>query len=263
MRKAAAGMLALAGLAALGAGGCMKRKERLPATPYPKAKLAYRVNNCVYMDLNHAGEPEKGVCYGTTGEPMLVADYDGNGTADLALRREGTLFIDSRNDGETHDSVLDLGFIGDAGALLAADFSGSADHRGRASVCVVRGDRCRIQGPWPAKQPEHRVIPGQEYFAGRWKPDEPARLGARIGNCVDLDDAGDDRPDRHICYESLGNVDQVLVGDWNGDGRDDLILRRGPCVFVDTRLDGTHTDTHCMTSPQGFAEYFAGSWDGK
>lgn len=263
MRMATVGTLALIGLAALGTAGCLRKKDRLPATPYPKAKLAYRVANCVYMDLNHAGEPDRGVCYGQAGEPMLVADFDGNGTADLALRSAGLLLIDNRNDGDTHESQIDLGWIGDANGMLVADFSGSADHPGHASVCVIRGDRCRIQGPSSDGQPERRVVPGEEYFAGRWKPGKSARLGARAGRCVDLDDAGDDRPDRHICYEYLGTIDQVLVGDWNGDGTDDLILRRGDCVFVDTRLDGTHTETQCMASQRGPAEYFAGSWDGK
>ena len=55
MSKAAAGPLALLGLVALGAG--CRKEPPLSATRYPKAKLAYRVGNCVYMDLNHAGRP--------------------------------------------------------------------------------------------------------------------------------------------------------------------------------------------------------------
>lgn len=264
MKIAAVGMVALIVLAALAAAGCMKKRERLPATPYPKAKLAYRLNNCVYMDLNHAGEPEKGVCYGDAGEPMLTADFDGNGTTDLALRRAGVLLIDTKDDGDQHEKVVDLGWVGDARAFLAADFTGTAEHRGPASLCVIRGDRCRIQA-LPSGAPAQRerwVFPGEEVFAGRWQANGPARLGARIGRCVDLDDGGDDRPDKHICYEDLPSIDQVLVGDWNGDGRDDLILRREGCVFVDTRLDGTHTETQCMASKRGTGEYFAGSWDG-
>lgn len=33
-------------------------------------------------------------------------------------------------------------------------------------------------------------------------------------------------------------VDQYLVGDWNGDGRDDLAYRQGSTVFMDTNADG-------------------------
>jgi hypothetical protein len=264
MRNAAAGSLALLGLVALGAGGCRK-KDQLPATPYPKAKLAYRVGNCVYMDLDHAGEPEKGVCYGNPGDVMMVADFDGNGTADLAVRREGQLLIDTRNEGEAHDSFLDLGDVGGARGFLVADFSGSARRREPASVCVIHdpGETCRIQGTPAARATEHRLLPGLEPFAGRWRPLGPARLGVRTGNCVRLDEGGDERPDKDLCYQDLGSIDQVLVGDWNGDGRDDLVLRRGPCVFVDTRLDGTHTETQCLGEDRGATDYFVGSWDGK
>jgi hypothetical protein len=256
MRKVAALALVLA-LAAC------RRKDRLAEAPYPQAKLAYRIGNCVYMDLNHAGEPEKGICYGDRGEPMLAGDFDGNGTTDLAVRRAGLLLIDTADDGQGHDAVLDLGDVGDASHYIVGDFSGTADRRGRASVCVVRGDRCRVQGGPGAAQADHPLGPGMEPFAGRWRKGGPSRLGARSGLCVDLDENGDDRSDRHLCYEDLGSIDQVLVGDWNGDGRDDLVLRRGSCVFVDLRLDGTHTESQCLGEGRGASDYFVGSWDGK
>lgn len=246
---------------ALALAGCRK-KDRLDPTPYPKAKLAYRVGNCVYMDLNHAGEPEKGICYGDRGEPMMAADFDGNGTADLAVRRGGLLLIDTADDGQGHDAAIDLGDVTGAGPFLAADFTGTADHRGHASVCVARGERCRIQGgPGPAV--EHALGRGEEYFVGRWRKDGPARPGVRSGRCLDLDEDGDGRPDKHLCYEDLGTIEQVLVGDWNGDGRDDLVLRRGSCVFVDLHLDGTHEESQCLGEGRGATEYFLGSWDGK
>jgi hypothetical protein len=248
-------------VAALAAPGCRKR-DRLPPAPYPQAKLAYRTGNCVYMDLNHAGEPEKGICYGDRGEPMLVGDFDGNGTADLAVRRGAGILIDTADDGQGHDTYIDLGDITNAGTFLVGDFSGTAAHRGRASVCVFRQDRCRIQGtPGPAA--EMPVGRGEEPFAGRWRAEGPARFGMRIGRCVDLDEDGDGRPDKHLCYEDLGSIDQVLVGDWNGDGRDDLVLRRGSCFFIDLRLDGTHTESQCLGEGRGATDYFVGSWDGK
>ena len=259
---ASAAVLVFLGLA-LALPGC-RRRDRLPSTRYPKAKLAYRVGNCVYMDLDHAGEPERGICYGDRGEPMMAADFDGNGTTDLAVRRQGLLLIDTKDDGEGHDSAIDLGSVGDASGFLVADFTGTADRRGAASVCVIHGGgTCRIQGSPAARAPEHRLLPGSEPFAGRWQPQGPARLGARTGRCVDLDETGDERPDKHLCYEDLGSIDQVLVGDWDGDGRDDLVLRRGPCVFVDTRLDGTHAVTQCLGEHRGATDYFVGSWDGK
>ena len=253
------------GVAALGVvlalAACGKRKPA-PA-PYPKAKLAYRVGNCVFMDLNHTGEPEKGICYGERGEPMLAGDFDGNGTTDLAVRREGMLLIDTANDGQGHDAAIDLGDVGGAGGFLVGDFSGTAARRGHAAVCVVRGDRCRTQGsPWVVGK-DHPFGTADEPFAGRWRKDGPAHLGARRGLCVDLDEDGDDRLEKHLCYEDLRSIDQVLVGDWDGDGRDDLELRRGSCVFVDVRLDGTHDESQCFGEGKGATDYFVGSWDGK
>jgi hypothetical protein len=243
--------------------GC-RRRDPLPSSRYPRAKLAYRAGHCVYMDLNHSGDPEKGLCYGYPGEPMMAADFDGNGTADLAVRREGLLLIDTKDDGQGHESTTDLGPVGDAQGFLVADFSGTADRRAPASVCVIRGGgSCRIQGSPATRGLERRLPPGLEAFAGRWDPRGPARIGVRSGLCVDLDDGGDERPDTHLCYEALGSIDQVLVGDWDGDGRDDLVLRRGPCVFVDTRLDGTPTESQCMGEHRGATDYFVGSWDGK
>jgi hypothetical protein len=241
--------------------GC-RQPDRLPSTPYPKAKLAYRAGKCVYMDLNHAGEPEKSICFGDQADPMMAADFDGNGTTDLAIRRLGVVLIDTADDGESEEGVIDLGGVGDASGFLVADFSGSADRRGPAQICVIRGGRCRIQESAPGPGPDRLLLQGTEHFVGRWTPDGPARLGARTGNCVDLDEAGDGRPDKHLCYEDLGSIDQVLVGDWNGDGRDDLILRRGPCVFVDMKLDGTHTESQCLGENRA-TDYFVGSWDGK
>lgn len=239
-----------------------RKKDRLDPTPYPKAKLAYRVGNCVYMDLNHAGEPEKGICFGDRGEPMLAADFDGNGTTDLAVRRGAGLLIDTANDGQGHEAWLDLHEVADASYFIAADFTGTADRHGRASVCAIGPGLCRVPG-MPAGTGRHVLGPGDEAFAGRWRKDGPARIGIRTGLCVDLDENGDDRSDKHVCYEDLGAIEQVLAGDWNGDGRDDLVLRRGNCVFVDVRLDGTHSETQCLGQGRAVTDYFVGSWDGK
>jgi hypothetical protein len=228
----------------LAVAACKRREPRLPATPYPKAKLAYRVGNCVYMDLTHSGEADKGRCYGVPGEPMLAHDFDGNGTADLAVRRGSLLLIDTANDGRNHEATLDLGDVAGATQFVAGDFSGTASRPAPATVSVRRDQE-------------------GEHFAGRWRAEGPARFGVRRGECVDLDEDGDERPERHLCYAALAPIDQVLVGDWNGDGRDDLLLRRAACVFVDTKLDGTHTEKQCFGEGKGATDHFAGSWDGK
>ena len=128
----------------LALAGCKKREPRLPATAHPKAKLAYRTGNCVFMDLNHTGVADRGRCFGLPGEPMLAADFDGNGTADLAVRRGRTLYIDTANNGGAHEKTLDLGSVKGATQFFAADFAGTAAYRGKATVAVVRGYRVRL-----------------------------------------------------------------------------------------------------------------------
>jgi hypothetical protein len=36
-----------------------------------------------------------------------------------------------------------------------------------------------------------------------------------------------------------------LVGDWDGDGRDNIAVRRGNCVLMDVNYDGTHDREQC------------------
>ena len=165
------------------------------------------------MDLNHAGEPDKGVCYGQACEPMTGRPTTtATGPRTWPSRRAGVLLIDSGNDGDTHESARSTSAgSGTPPGCWWPISRARPDKRGRASVCVVRGDRCRIQGE-SVEQPERRMIPGEEYFAGRWKPGGPARLGARVGRCVDLDDTGDDRPDKHMCYEDLGTSTRCWWG---------------------------------------------------
>jgi hypothetical protein len=247
----------------LALGACRKRDPPLPRTPFPKAKLAYRLGNCVYMDLTHSGGPEKGRCFGFPGQPMVAHDFDGNGTADLAVVSEGQLLIDTANDGQGHEAAIPLGEFAPGDQLIPGDYSGTATHRAPALVAVRRGSRLHLQGPAGAAGERTFGDGSGEYFSGRWGKDAPARFGVRHGACVDLDQDGDDRPDRHLCYPEAGAVDQVLVGDWNGDGADDLILRRGACVWVDMNLDGSSDARQCFGADKPATDYFAGSWDGK
>jgi hypothetical protein len=53
------------------------------------------------------------------------------------------------------------------------------------------------------------------------------------------------------CYGNGNSEDEYLVGDWDGDGRDNLAVRRGHCVFMDTNFDGAHDIVQCYGNGTG------------
>jgi len=60
---------------------------------------------------------------------------------------------------------------------------------------------------------------------------------------------------------SLGQ-DQYLVGDWNGDGKDDIAIRSGSRIAMDTNGDGV-PDTHLVFgNGDSESQYLVGDWDG-
>lgn len=56
--------------------------------------------------------------------------------------------------------------------------------------------------------------------------------------------------------------ESFLVGDWDGDGRSNLAVRRGHCVLMDTDYNGVANTTHCYGNGDDEDEYLVGNWDG-
>ena len=57
--------------------------------------------------------------------------------------------------------------------------------------------------------------------------------------------------------------DLYMVGDWDGDGRDNLAVRRGSDLYLDTDFDGLADITHPYGDGDDEDEYLAGDWDGQ
>jgi hypothetical protein len=62
----------------------------------------------------------------------------------------------------------------------------------------------------------------------------------------------------------FGNAeDEYLVGDWDGDGRDNLAVRRGSTILMDYNFDGDHNFEQGYGDVGTFDEnYLVGDWDG-
>lgn len=55
--------------------------------------------------------------------------------------------------------------------------------------------------------------------------------------------------------------DEYLVGDWDGDGRDNLATRRGNTILMDTNFDG-QVDQQITFAVDKADQYLVGDWDG-
>ncbi|WP_454085964.1 multicopper oxidase family protein [Georgenia sp. Marseille-Q6866] len=79
------------------------------------------------------------------------------------------------------------------------------------------------------------------------------------GNTFHLADNGLRRTAQVLTFGRPG--DEVLVGDWDGDGTDTLAVRRGAVVHVSNSLRGGHADT-AVTYGRPGDELLVGDWDG-
>ena len=51
------------------------------------------------------------------------------------------------------------------------------------------------------------------------------------------------------------------MGDWDGDGRDNIAARKGNAIYMDTNFDGSH-DILQTYGNSSFDEYLVGDWNG-
>jgi len=56
--------------------------------------------------------------------------------------------------------------------------------------------------------------------------------------------------------------DEYLVGDWDGDGRDNIAVRRGNLILMDTNFDGIHDIEQTFGRGNDEDQYLVGDWDG-
>jgi hypothetical protein len=190
-----------------------------------------------FMDYNDGdGAPNRIFALGASSDTAWLADVDGDTLADLILFRQGTWFVDLRNDG-----VIDrIFFLGGAGDVpVVGDFLGT----GRAGFGVYRPSN----GLWYLDRDGDGSI------------DHISAWGGAPGDIpVVADYDGDGRADRAIYRDGTwfvdlgfdGTLDAVyylggdpqdipLAADFDGDWKADNAVFRDGVWYIDYGNDGT------------------------
>jgi len=137
---------------------------------------------------------------------------------------------------------------------------GDWDHDGHGDLAVFH-DGCLYPDVNHDGEQDGRICPADpsadQYFVGSWQPGGPSQLAWRRRNCVYLDT----NPKQPLCYGD--EPFELMVMDWDGDGRSDLGLRKGSCFDFDTDLDGVlDQPRYCYGNGAAEDQYLAGNWDG-
>ncbi|MGO1740099.1 MAG: DUF2961 domain-containing protein, partial [Actinomycetaceae bacterium] len=94
-------------------------------------------------------------------------------------------------------------------------------------------------------------------------PGEPEEPGEPVpptpGRGFFLNDGWDANAEHEFSFGRVG--DEVLVGDWDGDGADSLAVRRGNAYFLTNSLYGGDADVE-LTYGQAGDDVLVGDWDG-
>jgi hypothetical protein len=140
--------------------------------------------------------------------------------------------------------------------LLVGDW----DQDGRSDLAVLVAG-CVYPDTDHDGAPDAKACPAEakagQYFVGNWQIGSPSGLGWRQGNCVYLDA----KPAEPLCFGDPPF--EILVADWNGDGRSDLGVRTGACIDFDLDLDGAIDERgYCYGEGAAEDEYLVGNWNG-
>ena len=97
-----------------------------------------------------------------------------------------------------------------------------------------------------------------QYFSGRWELfTRKSLLAVTKGSCL----ISQDQELLITCFGNGSSEDQYLVGDWDGDGKDQLAVRRSNLILFQACERGRCPKQEYFGTPDDH-EYVAGDWDG-
>ncbi|WP_454778461.1 fibronectin type III domain-containing protein [Georgenia muralis] len=186
---------------------------------------AYRRGNLFSLrNSNSAGEPDRQVAYGRTGDIVYVGDWDGDGDDTFAVRRGNTFYLANTFNGGPADVVTAYGRTSDL--VLVGDWDGD----GVDTPSVRRGNTYYLKNDFSGGAADIVTAYGRatdEVHAGDWDGDGMESLLVRRGSTyyVKNDFSGGNAD---ASFDLGVASDRALVGDFDGDGKDTVGYFRAP-----------------------------------
>jgi hypothetical protein len=104
-------------------------------------------------------------------------------------------------------------------------------------------------------------VPPKEdgYFSGRWLGTN-SFLGLLRGNCLLKDTNNDGQHDSMHCF-GMGSAEAgYFIGDFDGNGTDDVAVLRDNCLHMDFNQDAAADRVQCYGMGRSEDQYFVGKW---
>jgi hypothetical protein len=223
--------------------------------------IAIRRNATFHFDINGDGKADRTQTYGngdnrlsTFVDHYLIGDWDGDKRDNLAVRRGSQILMDHNFDGAA-DKVFSFGngdvtINGITDVYLVGDWNGD----GTDNIAVRRGSEILMDYNFDGTADKvfsfgngdltiNGIVDG--YLVGDWDGDGIDNIAVRRGAEILMDYNFDETADKFFSFgngdvEINGIVDVYMVGDWNGDGSDNIAVLRENTLYMDTNFDGAH-----------------------
>jgi hypothetical protein len=141
--------------------------------------LGWRRQNCVYLDI----APQQPLCFEPGPFEVMIADWNGDGTSDLGIRRGPCVDFDTDLDGVLDDTGYCFGNGPAEDEYLVGNWDGGA----RASIAIRRGNSLILDVDRDGKPDATPRVYGNggdedQYLVGDWNGDGRSDLAVRKGS---------------------------------------------------------------------------------
>lgn len=220
--------------------------------------------------------------WGLAFDQPFIGDMNGDGVSEIGVKRDGEWFFDLNNNGKWDDCGVE-GCVSDFGIATDEPVVGDWNGDGKDEIGVKRGKQWLLDrngdGEWNGCATDTCVldwgVPYDLIAIGDMNGDGKDEVGvhrqqSEHTNDAWLFDANNNGEwngcERDLCFPDWGIAsDTAFTGDWNGDGKDEIGVRRGIDWFFDSNGNGQWDacDADSCSTDASFSEKIPliGDWD--